>query len=205
MVVALALLLTFPSAAATAAAPTRLLVFGDSLAAGYGLAPDQAFPARLGARLAAEGLPVKIINAGVSGDTSADGLARLDWVMDDHPDVVLLELGANDALRGIDPKLTFANLDGILAKLEASRVKVLLIGMLAPPNWGRDYQRDFDSIYRRLAAKYRVPLYPFLLDGVAMDPALNQADGLHPNAKGAAIIAEKLAPVVARLLQGGGG
>jgi acyl-CoA thioesterase I len=204
MALAVLALLLVMSGAAPAAPPPRILVLGDSLTAGYGLAPGEAFPARLQARLAAAGIPATIINGGVSGDTSADGLARLDWVMSDHPDFVLVELGANDALRGIDPKLTYANLDGILAKLQASRVKMMLLGMLAPPNWGRDYQRDFDGIYKRLAAKYKVPLYPFVLDGVAMDPALNQADGLHPNAKGAEIIAEKLEPAVARLLQQGG-
>lgn len=187
--------------AAAATPPPRVVVFGDSLTAGLGLAPDQAYPARLQAILAGEGVAAKVVNAGVSGDTTADGLERLDWTMADHPDAVLVELGANDALRGIDPKLTYANLDRILAKLKASGAKVMLIGMLAPPNWGRDYQQQFDAIYRKLAAKYQVPLYPFILDGVAMDPGLNQADGLHPNAKGAEIIAEKLAPAVARLLR----
>lgn len=196
---ALALVLASP-AAAPAAAPPRILVLGDSLTAGFGLPAGEAIPARLQARLAAAGVAAEVINGGVSGDTSADGLARLDWAMADHPDAVLVELGANDALRGIDPKLTYANLDRILARLTASGVKVMLIGMLAPANWGRDYQREFDAIYGRLAAKYHVPLYPFLLDGVAMDPALNQADGLHPNARGAEIIAGKLEPLVARLI-----
>jgi acyl-CoA thioesterase I len=195
---ALALLLL---GAPVAAAPPRVLFFGDSLTAGLGLAPDQALPARLQARLAADGVAARVINGGVSGDTTADGLARLDWAMENHPNAVLVELGANDALRGIDPKLTYANLDGIVAKLKARGVKIMLIGMLAPPNWGHDYQRQFDAIYRRLAAKYRVPLYPFILDGVAMNPALNQPDGLHPNAKGADLIAQKLAPLVAKLLQ----
>ena len=192
---ALALLLGGPAAAAP-----RILVLGDSLAAGLGLAPSESIPARLQTRLAAAGISADVINGGVSGDTTADGLARLDWAMADHPDAVLVELGANDALRGIDPKLTYANLDGILARLTASGAKVMLVGMLAPANWGRDYQQQFDAIYGRLAAKYRVPLYPFILDGVAMDPALNQADGLHPNAKGADIIAGKLEPMVARLI-----
>jgi acyl-CoA thioesterase-1 len=194
---ALALLLGGGAAAAT---PPRVVVFGDSLTAGLGLAPNEAYPARLQAILAGEGVAAEVVNAGVSGDTTADGLERLDWTMADHPDAVLVELGANDALRGIDPKLTYANLDRILGKLKASGAKVMLMGMLAPPNWGRDYQQEFDAIYRKLAAKYQVPLYPFILDGVAMDPGLNQSDGLHPNAKGAEIIAEKLAPLVARLL-----
>jgi acyl-CoA thioesterase-1 len=188
-------------ASPAAAAPSRVLFFGDSLAAGFGLAPDEALPVRLEARLRAEGVAVRVINGGVSGDTTADGLARLDWAMADHPDAVLVELGANDALRGLDPALTYANLDRILAKLKASHVKVMLVGMLAPPNWGHGYQRQFDDIYRRLAAKYQVPLYPFILDGVALDPALNQPDGLHPNAKGADLIAGKLAPLVAKLLK----
>ena len=192
----LALLLTFPAAAAT-----RILAFGDSLTAGFGLAVSEAFPVRLQARLAQEGLATEVTNAGVSGDTSADGLARLDWAMADHPDVVLLELGANDALRGIDPKLTYANLDQILARLKASGAKVLLIGMLAPPNWGSDYRHEFDAIYHRLADKYQVPLYPFILDGVVLDPQLLQQDGLHPTAAGAEIIAEKLTPYVARLIR----
>ena len=186
--------------AAPAAAATRILVYGDSLAAGHGLPEAEAFPARLQARLRAAGIDAVVINGGVSGDTTADGLARLDWMMADHPAIVLLELGANDALRGIDPKLTAANLDNILAKLTRSGAKVMLLGMLAPPNWGRAYQRAFDAIYPRLAAKYHVPLYPFLLDGVALRPDLNQADGLHPNAKGAEIIARKLAPMVEHIL-----
>ena len=196
---ALALLLGGPAAAAP-----RILVFGDSLAAGFGLAPSQSIPARLQARLADAGISADVINGGVSGDTTADGLARLDWAMADHPDAVLVELGANDALRGIDPKLTYANLDGILARLTASGAKVMLVGMLAPANWGRDYQQEFDAIYGELAAKYRVPLYPVILDGVAMNSALNQPDGLHPNAKGADIIAGKLEPMVARLIDNKG-
>ncbi len=187
-----------------AAAATRVLAFGDSLTAGFGLAPDQAFPARVAALLAKQGIAAEMVNAGVSGDTTADGLARLDWTMADHPDAVLLELGANDALRGIDPKLAYANLDRILARLTASGARVLLIGMLAPPNWGRDYQQAFDAIYPRLAEKYHLPLYPFILDGVALQPNLLQADGLHPNAAGAALIARKLTPYVARLLHDAG-
>ena len=201
---ALGVALALVSAAPAGAAPPRILVLGDSLTAGHGLPVGEAIPARLQQRLAASGVEAQVINGGVSGDTTADGLARLDWAMADHPDAVLVELGANDALRGIDPKLTYANLDRILAKLTASGVKVMLLGMQAPANWGRDYQQEFDAIYGRLAAKYKVPLYPFLLDGVAMDPALNQADGMHPNAKGAEIIADKLEPLVARLIAGRG-
>lgn len=197
----LALVLALP----VASAATRILAFGDSLTAGLGLPASQTFPTRLQALLAAEGLAVEVINAGVSGDTSADGLARLDWAMADHPDAVLVELGANDALRGVDPKLTYANLDQILARLKASGTKTMLLGMLAPANWGDAYRQEFDAIYRRLADKYQVPLYPFILDGVALDPGLNQPDGLHPNAAGAEIIAERLAPYVVRLLHAKGG
>ncbi len=185
-----------------AAAQPRILALGDSLTAGYGVAPQDAFPARLQAKLARDGTAARVINAGVSGDTTAGGLARLDWALADRPDIVLVELGANDALRGIDPKLTFDNLDKILARLAAMRVKVLLLGMRAPPNWGRDYQAEFDAIYPKLAEKYRVPLYPFFLDGVAMDPALNQGDGLHPNAKGVEAIVARVEPYVMRLLGG---
>ncbi len=187
-----------------AAAGTRILALGDSLTAGFGVAPDQAFPVRLQARLAAAGIPAEVVNGGVSGDTSAGGLARLDWALADRPDIVLVELGANDALRGIDPRITYANLDKILARLKASGAKIMLLGMRAPPNWGSRYQTEFDAIYPKLADKYHVTLYPFFLDGVAMDPALNQGDGLHPNARGVEIIAERIEPYVARLLAGKG-
>lgn len=186
------------------AAP-RILVLGDSLTAGYGLAPEDSFPARLEARLAAAGIRATIVNAGVSGDTTADGLSRLDWALADHPGFALVELGANDALRGIDPGVTYANLDRILARLQAAGVKVLLLGMRAPANWGPEYQRAFDAIYPELAMRHDVPLYPFFLDGVALDASLNQADGLHPNRRGAAAIAERVAPYVARLVAGGPG
>ncbi len=201
---ALCLCVTVAVPGAVLAGPTpRVLAFGDSLTAGLGLTPDAAFPARLEAVLRSDGVDAHVINGGVSGETTAGGVARLDWALGDHPDLVILELGANDALRGIDPKLAYANLDKILARLEASGAKVLLTGMLAPPNWGRDYQHEFAAIFPTLAEKYHVPLYPFFLDGVAMDPSLNQPDGLHPNAEGAAVIATKLAPYVERLLKGG--
>jgi acyl-CoA thioesterase I len=188
-------------AAPALAAPIKILAFGDSLTAGLGVMPEQAFPARLQARLATEGIAAQVLNAGVSGDTTADGVARLDWALADRPDIVLVELGANDALRGIDPKLTRANLDKILTRFQASGAKVMLLGMLAPANWGREYQQEFAAIYPDLAKQHNVPLYPFFLDGVATDPTLNQPDGLHPNAKGAEIIADKIAPLVARLVQ----
>jgi acyl-CoA thioesterase I len=196
----IALLLSPALAVRPAEAATRILAFGDSLTSGYGLAPDQSFPVQLAARLKADGYDVIVDNGGVTGDTTADGLARFDWTMGDHPDIVLLELGANDMLRGLPPKRAEANLDGILGKLKATQVKVLLLGMRASSNWGADYQKTFDAIYPSLAQKYDVPLYPFLLEGVALDPKLNQADLLHPNAAGVAAIVGRLAPAVERLL-----
>jgi acyl-CoA thioesterase-1 len=180
----------------------RILALGDSLTAGYGLPPGDAFPVRLQARLAADGVKTEIVNGGVSGDTSAGGLARLDWALADRPQYVLLELGANDALRGIDPKVTYDNLDQILARLTKGGAKVLLLGMVSLANWGQEYREAFDAIYPRLAEKYHVPLYPFFLDGVALKPELNQPDGLHPNARGVAIIVDRLAPEVERLVRG---
>jgi acyl-CoA thioesterase-1 len=180
--------------------PIKLAVLGDSLAAGYGLEPEQAFPALLQAALKADGRNVVVVNDGVSGDTSAGGLDRLDWILGDKPDIVLIELGANDALRGVDPTTAEHNLAAIIEKLRAADVTVWLAGMMAPRNLGPDYVAAFDGIYKRLADKYQVPLYPFVLDGVAQDPALNQADGLHPNAKGAQVIAERLLPFITRNL-----
>jgi acyl-CoA thioesterase I len=203
-ILSLVALLLGASIPALRAAPARILAFGDSLTAGLGLAPDQALPPRLQARLGAAGIAAEVINGGVSGETTAGGLARLDWALADRPDVVLVELGANDALRGIDPKLTYANLDKILARLSADRIRILLVGMRAPANWGGEYQREFDGIYPRLAEKYGVPLYPFILDGVALDPSLTQPDGLHPNARGVEIMADKITPVLIRLLQAQG-
>ncbi|HEX6841920.1 MAG TPA: arylesterase, partial [Stellaceae bacterium] len=136
------------------------MALGDSLTAGFGLAPQEAFPVRLEAKLAAAGIEAQVVNGGVSGDTSAGGLARLDWALADHPDLVLVELGANDALRGIDPRLTYANLDKILTRIEAAGAKIVLLGMRAPPNWGRAYQTQFDAIFPDLASKHHVPLYP---------------------------------------------
>jgi acyl-CoA thioesterase-1 len=184
------------------AKPTEILVFGDSIAAGFGLPQQEAFPARLEAKLRADGLSVHVINAGVSGDTTADGLARLDWSLAEKPDLVILELGANDALRGLDPAAVRANLDKLIGKIEASGAKLLLTGMQAPANWGEQYQQAFNGIYPELAEAHGIPLYPFVLDGVALDPKLNQPDGLHPNERGVAIIVEHIAPYVARLMGG---
>ena len=179
-----------------------ILDFGDSLTAGYGLAPAQAFPARLEAALRREGIEARVVNGGVSGDTTAGGLARLEWALADKPDLVILALGANDALRGIDPTTVRGNLDKMIRKVEAVRAKVLLIGMLAPPNWGEEYKTAFDRIFPELAKIHDVPLYPFFLEGVAMKPEFNQSDGLHPNERGVAVLVERLAPIVARLVGG---
>jgi acyl-CoA thioesterase I len=186
-----------------AARETRILAFGDSLTAGLGLPADQAFPARLQAKLRGEGLNVRVIDAGVSGDTTTGGLARLDWVLGDKPDLVILELGANDALRGIDPKIVRANLEAMIAKIKDSGAALLLAGMRAPANWGADYQQSFDRIYPDLAQERRVSLYPFFLEGVAMNPELNQLDGEHPNARGEDIVVDRIAPYVAHLIGSG--
>ncbi|MFQ5955963.1 MAG: arylesterase [Kiloniellales bacterium] len=178
----------------------RLVVFGDSLTAGYGLPAAAAFPAQLERALTARGLDVVVVNAGVSGDTTAGGLARLDWTLAEGPDALILALGANDALRGIDPQLTYDNLDRILSRLGERGVMVLLAGMLAPPNLGRAYGDRFDAIFPRLAEEHGVPLYPFFLDGVAAEPALNLGDGLHPNEAGVAVMVARITPYVLRLI-----
>jgi acyl-CoA thioesterase I len=203
----LVLLLLTGMAQAQGAAPDKrpsLLVLGDSLSAGYGLAREQAFPERLQEWLKREGVDVNVINAGVSGDTSAGGLARLDWAIGNQPPAfAIVELGANDALRGLSPAALHDNLDKILTRLNARGVKTLLAGMYAPRNLGRDYVTEFESVYTRLAEKHGVPLYPFFLDGVAGDASLNLQDGLHPNAKGIERIVERIGPRVKRLLDGG--
>jgi acyl-CoA thioesterase I len=173
-------------------APLKLAVLGDSLAAGYGLHPDEAFPVRLEAALKAAGRDVSLSNQGVSGDTTAGGLDRVDWMLADRPDIVMVELGANDALRGTDPVTTEKNLAAIVEKLKAANVTVWLIGMLAPRNFGPEYAKAFDGLYPRLAEKYQLPFYPFILEGVAQDTTLNQADGLHPNTKGVEVIVKNL-------------
>jgi acyl-CoA thioesterase-1 len=179
-----------------------ILDFGDSLTAGYGLAPEQAFPPRLQAALQRRGIETRVVNAGVSGDTTAGGLERLDWALADKPDLVILALGANDALRGIDPTAVRNNLDKMLRRIKTTGAKVLLVGMLAPPNWGEEYKTEFDRIFPDLARTNGVPLYPFFLEGVAMKPELNQPDGLHPNERGVAVLVDRIAPVVARLVEG---
>ena len=188
-------------APAAGAEPVSIVALGDSLTAGYGLGPGEAFPEQLEAALRARGRDVSVTNAGVSGDTASDGLARLDWSVPADADIVIVELGANDALRGLDPAVTRNALSKILAKLKARGQKVLLAGMLAPRNLGEAYAREFDSIYADLAAQFRVPLYPFFLEGVAGDRRLNQGDGIHPTAAGIARIVTSILPEVEELVE----
>jgi acyl-CoA thioesterase I len=196
-------------AAAHAQTSPRLLALGDSLTAGYGLPQDQGFTAQLQAWLSRAGVHVQVINAGVSGDTSAGGLARLDWALGTTPpQYALVELGANDALRGLSPAALNDNLDKILTRLKARGVKAMLVGMYAPRNLGRDYDQEFDAVYPRLAKQHGVPLYPFFLDGVVSDSGVGdatlfQADGLHPNAQGVAAIVSRVGPAVKRLINDG--
>jgi len=188
------------AAAAAPTKPIKLVVLGDSLSAGYGLPAAAAFPVRLQKTLKTKGIETDIVNAGVSGDTASGGLGRLDWSVPADTEAVILELGANDALRGTDPKVTRAALDEILKRLKARNIKVLLCGMLAPPNYGADYAAEFNAIYPELAKAYGVPLYPFFLDGVATLANLNQADGLHPTAEGVDIVVNNILPTVEAFL-----
>lgn len=205
MLAALCLLLGQALAGGEAgAAPVRVLMLGDSLTAGFGLPVTESLPSQLEAVLKGQGLDVLVLNGGVSGDTTAGGLARVDWALADNPSYALVALGANDALRGLDTDKAFQNLDAIIARLKAKGIKVMILGMLAPPNLGREYGERFAAIFPRLAEKYRVPLYPFLLDGVAADPKLNQRDGMHPNADGVRVIVGRLAPLVKQLLESPG-
>lgn len=185
---------------AWAAQPVKILAFGTSLTQGYGLPPGTEFPVVLEARLKKAGVAAHVVNAGVSGDTSSDGLSRLDWSLADRPDAVILEQGSNDALRGIDPALTERNIAAMLGKLKAAHIPVLLLGMKAPRNYGPEYAKAFDPIYPKLARQYGVLFYPFVLDGVALDPKLNQADGLHPNPAGVKIVVERMLPYVQKLV-----
>lgn len=200
--IALTLMMTLASARAE---PVTILAFGDSLTAGYGLQPSDAFPVKLEAALRGKGLDIRVINGGVSGDTALDGLSRLDWSLSDDVDVVIVELGANDALRGLPPAQAEEALDGILAALRERKLPVLLAGMLAPPNLGPEYGQAFNSMYAKLAARHDALLYPFFLDGVAADPTLNQADGLHPNPRGVDVIVARILPQVEELIGKGVG
>jgi len=196
------LLLPVTVVAAERSAEARIVVLGDSLSAGYGLPAAEAFPAQLEQALRQSGQAVRVINAGVSGDTTAGGLARLDWALAERPQLVIVQLGANDALRGLDPEQARANLDAILTRLKREETQILLAGMRAPRNLGPAYYTKFDRIYSDLAKKHQIALDPFFLEGVALRPELNQADGLHPNAQGVAIVVRRLLPQVRELLAG---
>jgi acyl-CoA thioesterase-1 len=193
--------LLFSSSLPIEAQTLHILAFGDSLTAGLGLDPAEAFPARLEAALKARGHDIVIANAGVSGDTSSAAAERLDWSLAPDIDGVIVELGANDALRGIDPGKTEIALDSILTELGKRKLPVLLAGMMAPRNLGHDYGKAFDAIFPRLAEKHGVLFYRFFLDGVAADPALNQPDGLHPNSKGVDMIVSRILPVTEDLIK----
>jgi acyl-CoA thioesterase I len=199
------LLMFLMSGGVTAASPVApvIVAYGDSLSAGYQLPPADSFPAQLQAALRAQGIPATVRNAGVSGDTTTQGRARLAWVIGGlkvKPDLVILELGANDSLRGIDPKITRTNLDVMLADFKKRGIPVLLAGMLAPPNMGAKYGTDYNSIFPDLAKKYNVPLYPFFMDGVVLDSKLKLADGMHPNKQGVQVIVRRIMPSVKKAL-----
>jgi acyl-CoA thioesterase I len=198
--ISVVLLVLALAAAPAEAATTTILALGDSLPAGYGLPPDDAFPVRLEAALKAKGYDVRVINGGVSGDTTAAGRDRLDWVMTPDVDAVIVELGANDALRGLSPSDTESALRSILSALRERRKPVLLAGMKAPRNLGAEYIAQFDALYPALAQSYDVLFYPFFLAGVAANPSLNQGDGMHPNAEGVAVVVARILPLVEQLI-----
>lgn len=199
-----ALVAVYVGAAATVSIaqerPIRIVAFGDSLTAGYQLPGSAAFPARLEQTLKAKGLSVSIANAGVSGDTSSGGLSRVAWSVPPDTDAVILELGANDMLRGVDPKVTRSALDSIIRTLKSRGIEVLLAGMRAAPNLGPDYQRRFDAIFPDLASAHGLVFYPFFLDGIVTDPKFNLRDGLHPNAAGVDVIVGRIMPKVEELI-----
>jgi acyl-CoA thioesterase I len=199
-----ALMTAAPAFAQTPAAasdrPVKMVVLGDSLSAGLGLPATSAFPVRLQKALADKGIKVDMTNAGVSGDTSSGGRDRLDWSVPEGTEAVIVELGANDALRGIDPAVTRAALTEILTRLKARKIAVLLSGMLAPPNYGTEYAARFNAIYPELSKSFGVPLYPFFLEGVAAEAKLNQADGIHPTADGVDVIVKNILPMVEALV-----
>ncbi|QFY61657.1 arylesterase [Rhizobium grahamii] len=195
-VIAAALLFSTVANARTIA----LVGFGDSLMAGYQLPPGDGFPEKMQAALKAKGVDVTIANAGVSGDTTSGGLARIDWSVPDGTDGVILELGANDALRGIAPEQSEKNLDEMLARLKERGIAVLLVGMMAPPNMGDDYAARFNPIYEKLAQKHNVAIYPFFLDGVVLDAGLKLEDGMHPNSKGVDVMVQKMEPAITQFI-----
>ena len=178
----------------------RIVAFGNSLTAGLGVGSDEAYPAQLQRRLEMQGYRYRVINAGVSGETTAGGLRRVSWVLQSRPELVILELGGNDGLRGLSIEESKSNLDQIIRRLQEARVNVVLAGMKLPPNYGADYRTQFEIIYRELANRYQLPLIPFFLDGVAGSPVLNQADGIHPTAEGYRIIVDRIFPVITAVL-----
>jgi acyl-CoA thioesterase-1 len=196
-----ATLTLFLSVTASEARTLSIVAFGDSLTAGYQLPPNEAFPAQLETLAKSKGLDLTITNAGVSGDTTADGLARLDWSIPDGTDGVILALGANDALRGLSPEESAKNLDAMLARLKERNIPVVVAGILAPPNMGTDYEANFNAIYGELAKKYGVALYPFLLDGVVLDSKLKLDDGMQPNGAGTKVMAERFFPTFENFLK----
>ena len=187
-------------APASASEPIRILAFGDSITAGYGLAEQDTLPTRLADALNKMGRPVTMINGGVSGDTTADGVTRLDWALADKPQIMILALGANDMLRGLDPKTTRANLDAIIQKAKDAGVEIVFVGMLAAPNLGSEYKGAFDAIFPELAKAHSLLFMPFLLQDVVQVSDLNQADGIHPNGNGVAIIVRNLLPYVTQAM-----
>ena len=194
------LLLIMATAGQAQEKPVKILALGTSLTQGYGLPPGTEFTVQLQAALKRAGIAATVINAGVSGDTSAGGLARLDWSLADKPDAAIIELGSNDMLRGLPPAQTEKNLCAILTRLKAAKVKVLLTGMKAQRNLGADYVKSFDEIYPRLDKEYGVLFYPFMLDGVALNPKLNQADRIHPNPEGVKVMVARILPLVKKLV-----
>ncbi|MGH6926136.1 MAG: arylesterase [Propylenella sp.] len=197
---AFAAVLFAAAAAPVVGEPVQIVALGDSLTAGLGVAPGESFPEQLQAALVARGHDVTVTNAGVSGDTASDGMARLEWSVPAEADIVIVELGANDSLRGIDPAVTRKALSGILAKLRERGQTALLAGMLAPRNLGEEFAAEFDAIYPELAAEYGTALYPFFLAGVATERTLNQPDGMHPNSEGVAKLVEAMLPLVEELV-----
>ncbi|QLL63557.1 arylesterase [Sinorhizobium mexicanum] len=196
----LSLAMTIALSSTVRAESVSLVGFGDSLMAGFQLPPEDAFPARLQKALKDKGLDVAITNAGVSGDTTSGGLSRIDWSVPDGTKGVILELGANDALRGIPPEQSRKNLEAMIARLKERGIAVLLAGMMAPPNMGTDYAARFNPIYPELAAKYDLEFYPFFLDGVVTDGALKLEDGMHPNSRGVGEMVERFLPVAERFI-----